>query len=41
MQLICRKCLHVGEPARCYSKNASIWYRGCAKCSSGVFYNPQ
>ncbi|GEM_PF-7079864 len=40
MQLICLKCLHVGEPVRCHSKNAGINYRGCAKCAGGVFYSP-
>lgn len=37
-ELTCFKCYHKGIP-KTYWKggNYMIWYRGCEKCSSGVF----
>lgn len=36
--MICFKCLHVGNPVRCWSKNAAIWYRGGAQSVLAGFF---
>lgn len=37
MKFICIRCGYKTVPKRFWSQNASIYYRGCANCSCGVF----
>ncbi|AGS81756.1 hypothetical protein PAK_P100049 [Pseudomonas phage PAK_P1] len=37
MKRLCYRCMHFGEPTM-HRHKTGIWYKGCSKCGSGVFY---
>lgn len=41
MKFICIRCGYETVPKRFWNQNASIYYRGCANCSCGVFLHVQ